>query len=80
VLVLGAGTALLPFLFRDMDAQTRFTLSMVGLAIGAVVLLYLTTQNFRYVSIGLILCLAGYSLEVFGTLKERRGIASATAS
>jgi hypothetical protein len=36
-------------------------------------LIYLLSDAIRYVSIGVILALAGYALEFVGTLKERTG-------
>ena len=43
---------------------------LYGALIGAVIALYLLTQNLRFVSVGLLLVIAGYALEFVGLWKE----------
>ena len=61
----------MPYVATSMDAHTRRLLSLVCLGAGAVVSLYVLTQNFRFASMGIIIVLAGYALEFLGTIKER---------
>ena len=72
VLLLGIAVAILPYVATNLDSQTQHKAMLIGLSIGAVILLYLLTQNMRYASVGIILGLAGYVLQVIGTLKERQ--------
>jgi hypothetical protein len=44
---------------------------LAALGIGTVLLIYVLSDAIRYVSFGIVLALAGYVLEVVGTLKER---------
>jgi hypothetical protein len=71
VLVLGILAAALPFVAANLDAQTCQKTCLLALAAGAIILVYLLTQNMRFVNIGIILGLAGYVLEFIGVLKER---------
>ncbi len=71
-LFLGIIVAALPFLVPSLNRQTQRTIVYGALGIGAIILFYLLIQYLRYVSIGLILALAGYALEFMGSLSERR--------
>jgi hypothetical protein len=71
ILLLGAVAAVLPFLANNLDALTQKKVMLTSLGVGAVILLYLFTNAWRYASFGILLALAGYALEVVGTLKER---------
>ena len=73
ILALGIGAAVLPFFATNLKAQLQKKVSLAALAIGAFLLIYLLSDAIRYVSIGVILALAGYALEFVGTLKERTG-------
>jgi len=44
---------------------------LAALGIGVILLIYLLSDTLKYVSFGILLALAGYTLEVIGTLKER---------
>jgi hypothetical protein len=44
---------------------------LAALGVGVILLMYLLSDAIRYVSFGILLVLAGYTLEVVGTLKER---------
>ena len=71
ILLLGIGAAVLPFFATNLDSQLQKKAIMAALGIGAVILLYLFTNNLRYISIGVLFVLAGYVLELVGTLQER---------
>ena len=64
------GLAALPYIAARMDHKTQTTISLFALGIGSVVVLYLLTQEFHLVAIGLILTAIGYALAFIGTLKE----------
>ncbi len=72
VLLLGVAAAALPFVAANLDSQTCQKVSLIALGIGAIILLYLLTENIRFVSIGILLALAGYALEFIGVLKARK--------
>jgi hypothetical protein len=72
ILVLGIVAAVVPFLAANADPQICQKISLVALAAGAIILVYLVTGYFRFVSVGILLCLAGYALEFVGVLKARR--------
>ena len=74
VLLLGIGAAVSPFVARELDAYTQRTISMVGLCIGGVVLIFLITQHFDYINIGLPLALIGLVLEFAGILNSKSNI------
>jgi hypothetical protein len=71
ILALGTGAAVLPFFATNLKAQLQKKVILAALVIGAFLLVYLLSDAIRYVSIGMILALAGYALEFVGTLKER---------
>jgi peptidoglycan/LPS O-acetylase OafA/YrhL len=73
ILALGAAAALLPYFARRLDAATCKAVGLLGLTIGAFLLVYLATQYLRFVRIGIVLGLMGYALEILALLKERRG-------
>ncbi|MDD5348836.1 MAG: hypothetical protein PHQ12_01375 [Chthoniobacteraceae bacterium] len=62
VLLLGIAAAALPVIASDMDLATRRMARMAALGAGSVVLVYLVTQNFRFLSVGIFIALAGYGL------------------
>lgn len=72
VLLLAVAAAVMPYVAAGVKPQLAWTLSLVGLAGGGVILLYLLTQGMRYVSVGLIVALAGYVLEFMGVGMDRR--------
>lgn len=72
VLALAIVAALLPYLATTLDSATARTVRLLCLGLGAFILLYLLTQNLRFVGIGLIIAGCGYALEVAGALRERR--------
>ena len=70
ILALGIGAAVLPFFATNLKAQLQKKVILAALAVGAFLLVYLLSDALRYVSIGVVLALAGYALEFVGTLKE----------
>ena len=71
VLALGLGTAALPYAARAMDASTQRLVSFLALGIGGIVLLWLVTQNLRFLHVGAVITLAGYAVGFLGLLKAR---------
>lgn len=71
ILLLGIVAAVLPFFATNLDKQTQKKVMLACLGIGAVILIYLFTNNLKFASIGIIFGLAGYVLELIGTLQER---------
>ena len=71
ILALGMIAAVLPFFATTLEASLQKKIILAALGIGVILLLYLLSDAIRYVSFGLLLVLAGYALEVVGTLKER---------
>ena len=65
----------LPHVAATMDAATRRMISFIALGIGGIVLLWLMTQNIRYLNIGVIVVLAGYAIEFLGVLNPRSRVA-----
>jgi hypothetical protein len=72
ILALGIVAALVPFVAANVDSQACQKVSLVLLGAGAVILIYLFTEDWRYVNIGILLALAGYVLEFIGVIKEQR--------
>jgi hypothetical protein len=64
--------ALLPYFTRAMDAATQHMVRLLALGIGGVIVLYLLTQNIRFIGVGLVIAVAGYAVEWCGALRERR--------
>jgi hypothetical protein len=68
VLLLGLSVAALPYLPLNLSEGMRQRATLVGLLAGAVILVYLLTENLRFVSFGLLLVLLGYGLQLAATL------------
>jgi hypothetical protein len=71
ILLLGGAAAVLPFFATNLSGELQKKVTLGCLGVGAIILLYLFTNNLRYVSIGIVFGLAGYVLELIGTLQER---------
>ena len=71
-LLLALTAAFLPYVATTLDATTARTVRLLSLGLGSFILLYLLTQNVRFVSLGLILAAGGYAVEIAGVLRERR--------
>jgi hypothetical protein len=71
ILLLGIGAAVLPFFATTLEASMQKKIILAALGVGAILLVYVLSDAIRYVSFGILLVLAGYALEIVGTLKER---------
>jgi hypothetical protein len=71
ILLLGITAAVLPFFANNLDGQTQKKVMLACLGAGAIILIYLFSNNLKYTSIGVLFSLAGYVLELIGTLQER---------
>lgn len=71
ILALGITAAVLPFFATTLESSVQKKIILAALGIGAILLIYLLSDTLRYVSLGILLALAGYVLEAVGTLKER---------
>jgi hypothetical protein len=71
ILALGLIAAVLPFFATTLESSMQKKIILAALGIGAVLLIYVLSDAIRYVSFGILLVLAGYALEVVGTLRER---------
>jgi hypothetical protein len=72
ILFLGVAAAALPYLAGNLPEPTRQRATLGGLGVGAVILLYLMTNNLRFVSIGILLAMAGYGLQLACALQSGR--------
>jgi len=72
ILSLGITAAVLPFFATNLTAQQQKKVMLACLGAGAIILLYLFTNNFKFTSVGLVLGLAGYALELIGAVQERQ--------
>ncbi len=71
VLLLGLGTGALPYVATTMDSAAQRMISFIALGVGGIVLLWLVSQNLRFLNVGVILALAGYVTEFLGLLNPR---------
>jgi hypothetical protein len=71
-LLLALAAAALPYVATRLDAATTRTVRLLCLGLGSFILLYVLTQNVRFVSIGLILAIGGYAVGITGWLRDRR--------
>jgi hypothetical protein len=72
VLLLGIAAAALPYVANHLAPDSQHKARLIILGVGSLILIYLLTENVRFVSVGLLLGLAGYALQWVGTLKERQ--------
>ena len=63
-LALALTAALLPYVASTLDAATARTVRLLCLGSGGFIVLYLVTTSFGFVSIGLIIAIGGYVLEL----------------
>jgi hypothetical protein len=71
ILALGMIAAVLPFFATTLESSMQQKIILAALGVGAILLVYVLSEAIRYVSFGILLVLAGYALEIVGTLKER---------
>ena len=71
-LALALSAALIPYFATTLDIATSRTIRLLCLGVGGIIVLYLLTQNIRFVGIGLVIAVSGYALEIVGALRERK--------
>ena len=74
-LALALAAALIPYIATTLDAATARTVRLLCLGVGGIIVLYLLTQNIRFVGIGLVIAVSGYALEIAGALREGKATA-----
>jgi len=72
VVLFALGIAALPYLNLRMDRQTLQTISFLALGLGSAFLLNVFFSSFRFVSIGLLVVIGGYCLEIAGLIQEKK--------
>lgn len=75
-LLLAGAAALLPYITKRLDQETIRTIRILCLGVGGLIVVYLLTQNIRYVGVGLVIAVSGYILEIVGVMREpvRHGV------
>jgi len=71
-LLLAAAAALIPYITARLDEATLRMVRMLCLGLGSLIVLYLLTNNIRYVGIGLVIAVSGYIVEIIGVVRESR--------
>ncbi|MES1181010.1 MAG: hypothetical protein ABUL66_04015 [Verrucomicrobiota bacterium] len=71
ILTLGIAAAVLPFFATTLESSMQKKIILAALGVGSILLIYLLSDSIRYASFGIPLVLAGYVLELVGTVKER---------
>lgn len=74
ILALGVIAAVLPFFATNLSSAMQKKVMLACLGAGTVLLIYLFTNSLSYVSVGILLALTGYALELIGTLQERTAV------
>jgi hypothetical protein len=77
-LLLAGAAALIPYIAMRLDEATLRMIRMLCLGIGSLIVLYLLTNNIRYVGIGLVIAVSGYIVEIVGVVRESRMIRPVT--
>jgi len=72
ILFAALGSAVIPMAFPVWDKNTQRKITLLGLGLGSIFLLWILTQYFRNAEVGLFAVLAGYILEWVGIAKEKR--------
>lgn len=75
-LLLALGAAVIPYVATNLDAATIRTARLLILGIGGLIVVYLVTQNLRFVGVGLVIALSGYALQITGAMRERTAAAA----
>lgn len=70
ILLLGLGAAMAPFFAFNIDRASRRTITLICLAAGSAILLYLLSSSMRFASFGFFIVLAGYACEWIGLLRD----------
>jgi len=74
-LALALAAALIPYVATALDTHTARIIRLLCLGVGGLIVLYLATQNLRFVGFGLIIAVSGYALEIAGAMRERNASA-----
>jgi hypothetical protein len=77
-LLLAGAAAFIPYISTKIDEATLRMIRMLCIGIGSLIVLYLLTNNIRYVGIGLIIAVSGYIVEIVGVVRESRIMRSGT--
>jgi hypothetical protein len=73
VLLLGLAVALHPYLVTTrLSPDGLHKAALLCLGIGAFIMIYILSQSFRFASIGLLIVIIGYALEIAGQIMERK--------
>jgi hypothetical protein len=80
ILTLGLAAAAIPFFASNLDSRQQRQLVLTALAIGGFLILYLVTQYFRYLHVGIVLAAIAYVVEYLGTTRVERAQSFAPAS
>ena len=72
VLVLGLGTAVLPYFVPNLAEELWRRIAFFALGVGGIVLVYLLHDAIHLAGIGIVVVLAGYAAEVAGVLQTAR--------
>lgn len=70
-LLLGLGTAAIPYVVTGVSRDARWKLSLVTGSAGAIIVLYLLTARPSVVSFGIPTVLIGFAIELFALYRER---------
>jgi hypothetical protein len=70
-LLLALAAAFIPYVATTLDTATARTVRLLCLSIGGLIVVYLVTQNLRFVGVGLMIAVGGYVLEIAGAMRER---------
>ena len=65
----------MPYFAPGVNFKTQHMIALIaltGLGAGLLVMLSLLSQNLRFTSIGIILCLAGYANSIYAAAQEWR--------
>ena len=71
-LLLAGCAALLPYVATRLDEGALRMVRILCLGVGTLIVLYLLTQNIRFVGIGLIIAVSGYIVEIVGVIRESK--------
>jgi hypothetical protein len=71
-LLLAGSAALIPYITTRLDESTMRTVRLLCLGVGSLIVLYLLTQNIRFIGIGLVIAVSGYIVEIVGVIRESK--------
>jgi hypothetical protein len=77
-LLLALAAAALPYVATTLDPATTRMARLLFVGIGSLIVLYLATQNLRFVGIGLVIAVGGYALQIAGAVRKHLPVAAST--